>query len=99
MPVPAFLGAKGFFAAGLGFVEEGLPPNENADGFFAVLPPNENADFFAAGFATTFFATTFFATGLGLGLLTMDLTAAFLGAGAGFLPNKDTAATGCFGWV
>jgi hypothetical protein len=36
---------------------------------------------------------------LGLGLLTMDLTAAFLGAAAVFLPNKDTAATGCFGWV
>mmetsp|Transcript_5073 Transcript_5073/g.21575 ORF Transcript_5073/g.21575 Transcript_5073/m.21575 type:complete len:215 (-) Transcript_5073:16-660(-) len=71
--------------------------------FLAV--PKENsglaAAFFAAGFfATGFFAigffaaTGFFAAGLGLGLPTMGLTAAFLGAAGAFLPKSATAAWG-----
>ena len=64
-------------------------PKENSGLAFAAV-------FFATGFfATGFFATGFFAAGLALGLPTMGLTAAFLGAAGAFLPKSATAAWGC----
>jgi len=63
--------------------------------FLAVPKENSGLAFAAVFFAAGFFATGFFAAGLALGLPTMGLTAAFLGAAGAFLPKSATAAWGC----